>query len=312
MTNRMYQRALLRGLVVTLLGGFAVTAAATELNAEGQAKLGLTTAALQGAQAPAELAATAEVLDPSTLSKAVDDMAAAQAAAEASGAEYKRVQALFAADGNMSRKAVEAARAQSAADQAKLRQLQAQLRVDWGAGIASLSADALRARAEALLSGQEVLIKAEPLSTPPAGFAANGASLRLSSAQAVDARVVGALPRSSGGLAGGWLLQASAPGLTPGMMLTAQLQGKGESLSGVLLPRSAVVRWNGVAWAYVVSDATHFERRAVKALAMTPTGWLVGEPFKTGEKVVTRGVEALIALDAAPVPAEAGPVASDD
>jgi hypothetical protein len=95
------------------------------------------------------------------------------------------------------------------------------------------------------------------------------------------------------------------------MMLTAQLQGKGELLSGVLLPRSAVVRWNGEAWAYVVSDATHFERRAVKALAMTPTGWLVGEPFKAGEKVVTRGVEALIALDAAPVPAEAGTAGGD-
>ncbi|WP_266168507.1 hypothetical protein [Dyella subtropica] len=298
-------RTLVRCLAAMLLASTAVSAAATELDADGQSKLGLTTAVLQSTQAPSSLTATAEVLDPSTLAKSVDDIVAAQAAADASSAEYKRVQALLAADGNMSRKALEAARAQALADQAKLRQQQAQLRVEWGSSIASLDSGALRTRVDALLEGRDVLLKAEPLTQPPAGFTAGTAALRLSAKQTIDARVLGPLPRSSAGLAGGWLLQAPASGLVPGMTLTAQLQGKGPAEAGVLLPRSAVVRWNGVAWAYVVTDATHFERRVVQVLNMTPAGWLVGEPFKAGEKVVTRGVEALIVLDAAPVPAEA-------
>ncbi|MFC5743825.1 hypothetical protein [Dyella tabacisoli] len=291
------------------------SAAATELTAEAQEKLGLATAALQSAQAPAAIAATAEVLDPSSLAKLADDIVAAQAAADASAAEYTRTQALVAADGNMSRKALEAARTQSIADQSKLRQARTQLRVEWGGSFAALDAGALRTRVDALLEGRETLLKSEPLSAPTAAFVADTATLQLAEKKLLDARVLGALPRSSSGVSAAWLLQASSTSLVPGMILTAQLHGRAQNESkqqGVLLPRAAVVRWNGVAWAYVVTDATHFERRAVQALAMTPAGWLVGTPFKAGEKVVTQGVETLIAVDAAPVPAAADSTPAGD
>ena len=94
--------------------------------------------------------------------------------------------------------------------------------------------------------------------------------VRLAHPGDIAARVLSPLPRSSAGLAGGWLLEAPGAGLTPGMLLTARLQGSGTGASGVLLPRGAVVRWNGVAWAYVATDATHFERRAVTALDGVP------------------------------------------
>lgn len=61
----------------------SVTAAATEVDAATQARLGLALAELHAAQAPLELSATAEVLDPSTLAKAADDIAALQATADA-------------------------------------------------------------------------------------------------------------------------------------------------------------------------------------------------------------------------------------
>lgn len=286
-------------------------AAATELDAAAQARLGLALAELRAVRAPAELPATAEVIDPSALAKAADDVSAAQAAADASGAEARRVQALFEADGNMSRKALDAARAQAAADQAKLRQARVQLRMDWGTAVAGLDERALRARAEALLDGREAWLKAEPLVAPAPGFQVGAATLRLAGRDAA-ARVLGPLPRSTSGLAGGWLVAAVGEGLTPGMALTASLQGKDAGAAGVLLPRAAVVRWNGVAWAYVATDATHFERRAVKALATTADGWVVGASFKAGEKVVIRGAEALIAQEAAPPAAADGDAGDDD
>ncbi|MGO4702431.1 hypothetical protein [Dyella sp. 2RAB6] len=276
-------------------------AAATEVDAATQTRLGLALVELRAAQAPVELAATVEVLDPSTLAKTADDIAALQATADASNAEARRVQALFAADGNMSRKAVEAARAQAAVDQAKLQQVRTQLRMDWGSAIAALDAQALHARAESLLDGRMAWLKAEPLAVPAAGFQAAGALLRPGD---VTARVLGPLPRSTSGLAGGWLLEAPGAGLMPGMTLTARMRGAAAGATGVLLPRSAVVRWNGLAWAYVATDATHFERRAVNALAITAEGWIVGAPFKPGEKAVARGAETLIALDAAPPAAD--------
>jgi hypothetical protein len=287
-------------------------AAATEVDAGAQSRLGLALVELHAAQAPAGVDASAEVLDPAALAKTADDIAALQAAADASGAEARRVQALFAADGNMSRKALDAARAQAAADQAKLRQARTQLRVDWGSAVAALDAPALHARAEALLDGRVAWLKAEPLATTAPGFQAASATLRQGDAPEAAARVLGPLPRSTSGLAGGWLLEAPGAGLTPGMLLTARLQGAGAGATGVLLPRGAVVRWNGVAWAYVAIDATHFERRAVNALALTADGWIVGAPFKVGEKVVARGAQMLIALDAAPVPAQADNAAAND
>jgi len=278
---------------------------ATEVDAATQSRLGLTLVELRAMQAPLQLAATAEVLDPSTLAKTIDDIAALQATADASGAEARRVQALYAADGNMSRKAVEAARAQAAVDQARLQQARTQLRVDWGAAIAALDARTLHARAESLLDGRKAWLKVEPLAAPAPGFQAQSALLQPGD---VTARVLGPLPRSTSGLAGGWLVEAPGTGLMPGMTLTARMHG-GTGATGVLLPRSAVVRWNGVAWAYIATDATHFERRAVNAPTATAEGWIVGTPFKPGEKVVTRGAEALVALDAAPADASS---AGDD
>ena len=298
----MIVRLALRMSIAAVLMAVAIDAAATEVDAATQARLGLTLAELRAAQAPVELPASAEVLDPSSLAKTADDLAALQATADASGAEARRVQALFAADGNMSRKAVEAARAQAAVDQARLQQARTQLRMDWGSAIAALDAHALHVRAESLLDGRTAWLKAEPLAAPAPGFQAAGAVLRQGD---VNARVLGALPRSTSGLAGGWLLEAPGADLMPGMMLTARIRGAGTGTAGVLLPRGAVVRWNGVAWAYVATDATHFERRAVNALAINADGWIVGAPFKAGEKVVARGAETLIALDAAPVPAAA-------
>lgn len=283
-------------------------ATATEVDAAAQARLGLALAELRAVQVPVAVPATAEVLDPSALARTAADVAAAQAAADASSAEARRVQALFEADGNMSRKALDAARAQAAADQAKLRQIRVQLRADWGAAVAALDGASLRARIDALLDGREAWLKAEPLATPAPGFQAVAATLRSDAARNVSARVLGPLPRSSSGLAGSWLVAADGAGLTPGMILTANLQGAGAGPSGLLLPRGAVVRWNGVAWAYVATDATHFERRPVHALAATAEGWVVGPPFKAGEKVVSQGAEALMARDAAP----AAPAAAAD
>lgn len=301
-------------LAVLSLPFITASAMATELSEEAQQKLGLATVTLQNASMPSSVAATAEVLDPSSLAKLADDMVAAQAAADASTSEYQRTQALVAADGNMSRKALEAARTQSMADQSRLRQIRTQLRTEWGSRLAALDASALRIRVDALLDGSEALLKSEPLNAPASGFMADAATLQLADKKVLDVRVLGSLPRSSSGVSGAWLLQASSASLVPGMIVTAQLHAQTTddarspheaSSPRVLLPRSAVIRWNGVAWAYVVTDATHFERRAVQGQTMTPAGWLVAAPFKAGEKVVTQGVGALIAVDAAPVPAAA-------
>lgn len=291
-----------------LLGALVCAARATDLDTASQARLGLRLATLARGEMPPSTRAVASVLDPLPLAKAIDELKAAQAAARASQAEVARTQALLAAHGNASRKALEAAQAQAIGDQARLREARVALRTGWGDDLAKMDPPRRDRLVDALVEGSQVLLKAEPLGRPAESLQVRAATLQMPHGTDLPAHVLGRLPRSSSGLAAGWLLQAGAGPLVPGMVLTAQLHGEGEPVRGVLLPRAAVVRWNGLDWAYVATGATRFERRAVHARAMTPAGWLVGVPFKPGERVVVQGAEALIAVDAAPAP---GSVAAD-
>ena len=289
----------------------APAAGATDLDAAAQSRLGLRLATLANGELPSTTHAVADVLDPVPLAKAVDELAAAQAAADASRAEAARTRALLAANGNASRKALEAAQAQAIADTTRLREARIVLRTTWGDDLADMQAAQRDRLVDALVRGSLVLLRAEPLGRPNASLKVHAASLQMPRGDQVPAQVLGQLPRSTSGLAAGWLLQAPAGTLVPGMVLTAQLMGETGAVRGVLLPREAIVRWNGLDWAYVVAGANRFERRAVQPRAMTPAGWLVGAPFKAGERVVVQGAEALIAVDAAPVPGSAEP-ADDD
>lgn len=294
--------------LLVLLTGHAT---ATELDAASQARLGLRLATLAEGQMSPTTRAVADVLDPVPLAKSIDELEAAQAAARASHAELARTQALLAAAGNASRKALEAAQAQATADQARLREARVGLRSAWGDDLADMASAGRERLLDALVSGHQVLLSAEPLGRPDGTLKVHAATLQLPHGVDVPAQVLGRLPRSTSGLAAGWLLQADAGPLVPGMVLTVQLHGEGKPLRGVLLPRAAIVRWNGLDWAYVATGTTQFERRVVHPQAMTAAGWLVGAPFKPGERVVVQGAEALVAVDAAPAPGSAAD-ASDD
>lgn len=286
-------------------------APATELDAAAQARLGLRLATLAAGELPPTTAAVAEVLDPAPLAQAADAVRSAQAAVAASRAEAARTQALLAAQGNASRKALEGAQAQAAVDQARWREARIALRSRWGDRLADMDAQQRDRLIDALVDGRQVLVKAEPLGRPDALLPVRAASLQVPPQANLPAQVLGRLPRSSSGLAAGWLLLAPAGSLVPGMVLSAQLHSEGAPQRGVLLPRAAIVRWNGLDWAYVATGATRFERRVVKPRAMVAAGWLVGAPFRPGERVVVQGAEALIAVDAAPVPGSAADAADD-
>ena len=295
-------------LVLVLLAGRAMT---TELDAASQARLGLRLATLAEGEMPPTTRAVADVLDPLPLAKAIDELEAAGAAAHASHAEVVRTQALLAAEGNASRKALEAAQAQAAADRARLRQARVALRSTWGDDLADMAPARRDRLLDELVAGRQVLLRAEPLGRPDQALTVHAATLRMPHGADTPAQVLGRLPRSTSGLAAGWLLQADAGPLVPGMVLTAQLHGAGQPVRGVLLPRAAIVRWNGLDWAYVATGASRFERRAVRPRAMTPSGWLVGAPFTPGERVVVQGAEALVAVDAAPLPGSAADTPDD-
>ncbi|MBI3882622.1 MAG: hypothetical protein HY301_21490 [Verrucomicrobia bacterium] len=82
--------------------------------------------------------------------------------------------------------------------------------------------------------------------------------------------------------------------LPPGAAIVAWLTKKGEPENGVLVPREAVVRFNGLAWAYVKTGDGTFTRREVESEQLVEGGWFTTHNFKAGDEVVTTGAQQLL------------------
>lgn len=97
----------------------------------------------------------------------------------------------------------------------------------------------------------------------------------------------------------------SWPGAAPGVPLVALVVGlgvpgtsPGTAAAGrrmdVVVPDSAVVQWEGLAWTYRQRAVGQFERVRVKTDRPVPGGWLSGPPLVPGDSVVLRGAEELL------------------
>jgi hypothetical protein len=91
----------------------------------------------------------------------------------------------------------------------------------------------------------------------------------------------------------GLLFLAKENSLKPGEAVTAYLQISGEAQTGVIVPRSAVIRYEGAAWAYVQTDGTNFTRRLISLDRPMENGWFVTTGVAAGENVVTMGAQTI-------------------
>lgn len=101
---------------------------------------------------------------------------------------------------------------------------------------------------------------------------------------------------ASATLGQGFLFRFSARGavLRPGTAVTAYLPVPGTRKQGVSIPRAAVVRYGGKAWAYAQVDAEKFTRREVSVEQPTANGWLVTTGFAPGDRVVVAGAQVML------------------
>lgn len=85
-------------------------------------------------------------------------------------------------------------------------------------------------------------------------------------------------------------------GGTPGSALWAIVTTSSAATGppGVLIPDSALVQWEGLAWSYRRRAAGRFERVRVETTTPAPGGWVARTPFAAGDSVVVRGAEELL------------------
>ena len=292
----------LRALVLAL--GLAASAPALaapillKMDAPTQARLGVVTAPLAAVRKTASVSGFARAVDPVPLATLDSDIAAAVAALGASQAEATRTRALNAADQTVSKKAAEAAAAQARADAAKLALLRRRLGLEWGPSVQAMS-DARRGRLIGdIAAGRAALVRIDASSglshlrgTATIDLGASGVARAaiLGPARVGDPRL-----QSTGLLALVTGPQAMRMGV--GTVAPATIAA-GVEVSGVVVPRAALLRTAGQTFAYVRRDAGSFERRPVVGGLADPAGLFVAGGFRPGEPAVIKGASQLFAAE---------------
>jgi hypothetical protein len=272
------------------------------VNAAAQMRFGVEVAILKGAAAPAGVATTARVLDPSPLLQLDSELAVAAASFSASRAEAQRMRKLYSEDRTASARAVDAANAQERADLERVNAVQRRLAIEWGGGLAYLPAHRRAELVNDLAHAQAVLLRVEIPAEAP--FPTKGSGIEVHGNAESDlfaGAVLGALPIADPRLQTRGVLvelKGAAAKLSIGQMLSAQIPTADTSAdAGVVLPRSALLRRNARVWVYVQTAPNTFVRREVLDSHPVAAGWFVGKGFTPGDHVVVGGAAALLGVE---------------
>lgn len=259
-------------------------------------------AAYSGAQ---QAGGFARGLDASTLAAIVAEIETARATAAASLAEAARLDTLYRNDVSASRRAVEAAKAQAAADLAKLRLARQRIGLEYGPGVARLGDVGVHQLVARISSGDAALVRIDV----PGVLLSPGAVVRIGDREvSVDVRVLGPAAASDSKLqSAGVLAVVTGPAVRQvlaGRVLAVQT-ASGASVSGVLVPRDAIVRHQGQMWVYH-RESAKFEREVLVEPVPVSEGWLVRSGLRPGEIVVVHGGAGLLALETRPTQSSGG------
>jgi hypothetical protein len=274
----------------------------TTLSAQVQANIGLKTTTLSSQKRSAQVDAFAKVLDPGPLAQLESDLLAAQASATASRAEAQRARSLNATGGSVAKKDLEAAVAQAGNDDAHLALLKRRLGLEWGPGIARLPDAQRKALIDELARGSAALVHVDtPNNEGQDGARSVDIDVGSASAHGV---VLGAARQAEPRLqSSGLIVKVSGPSailLSIGLTQSAHIN-QSSALAGVVLPRSAVIRFEGSDWAYVRRGPTSFERRLIPSPVPQEKGLFAAKGFGPGEEVVSQGAAEIFAIERAQV-----------
>lgn len=92
-----------------------------------------------------------------------------------------------------------------------------------------------------------------------------------------------------------WYYRADgSPLLRPGVGLIAHVPDPSAPRGGLLVPTTAVVQWDALAWAFVLRSPGHFVRVRVPTDFPVSDGWIVTEGFHPGDRVVVHAAGQLL------------------
>jgi hypothetical protein len=294
----------------TQQSGYTVT-----VSEEGQKTGGIITMALKRGLYREQTAAYGEVLAPEGLSElyksyisAVSGVEKAKARLTASEMEYARLKRLNENNKNISDKELQASVARLSADRAEeaaasgtLQTAKNTISLKWGPTIAGW-VFRYESSFREVIERREVLVRI----TVPPSLALKRIPQRIRittpTGASVSADFVSRATSTNPALQGLSFIYIAPKhngDLVPGMNVTAQMPSAATQ-AGFFIPESAVVWLQGKAWIYVKKGETGFSR--VEAPTTTPVnnGYFVSDSFAPGDRIVTKGAQALLSEESAP------------
>lgn len=269
------------------------------LNAAQQRAVGVIIAVAPAVNLPQRIDVYGRVLDPSQLVADAGRLDSSRAAARAAVAETTRLQGLYrGADASL--KALQAAEAEQAQAQVRVREAQTELLLRWGP-LARLGDARRAALIEQLAAGRQLLLRADLPGRHSLGRIPKRALVDVDGV-GVPARVLGPLPQAAAGMQSvGLLLQIPHPptGLGAGAQLPVTLEGG--DLDGSVVPAGALLYGEQGAYVYhVLPDRTkdgdtQFAPRPVTLVQRIGGGWLV-TGLHTDDRIVVQGAGVLWSL----------------
>jgi len=266
-----------------------------KLDQATQTRMELKVEPLAAAQVSPEVKGYGRVLDPASLAALVTEGTSAQASLGASTKEFERLKGLYSQNQNASARALETAEAAMKHDQISLASVQSRVLLGWGQAIAS-QAD-LAAFVYSLAAQKTALVRVDlPLGERLPGAPTGGRVAPLGTPEHLsDAEYLGpatsADPQTQGR---GILLLMKVDPPPPGTAVLAWLAIPGQPQSGVVVPRSAILRHESRTFVYLQTPEDTFERKAVTLGRPAGDGWFVGQGFKPQDKVVVVGAQELL------------------
>jgi hypothetical protein len=217
--------------------------------------------------------------------------------------QYQRLKSLNEDDKNVSDRAVQEALAAVNADKAnitaselQLKNLQTNMKLQWGEALAKLAFnDKLPPHLENLLNRKNVLIQVSlPLSnaTPEKDSSITVTPLNESSTSIKAIYVSPASTSDSNGFGKTFYYSAPADQLRIGMRVNIQAASSG-STNGIIIPSSAVVWYAGTPWAYFKQGKDQFVRKPISADTEVETGWF-NQGLDASSEVVVNGAQLLL------------------
>jgi hypothetical protein len=169
-------------------------------------------------------------------------------------------------------------------------------RLAWGGTLTAWSLTRDASKLAGFLSGQVVLLQITlPVDKPlPQGeviyVEASGHRDKATRAQFISetAQTDSTLPGRS------YFFQSSGRAIKPSMRVVAWIAEKKQAMSGVMIPKSAVIWLLDQLFVYIKTDKDKFSRRRVSDYTVAPDGYFAATGFDAGEEIVTTGAQMLL------------------